>query len=51
LEDAAYDGLKGYLANENNQLSPKAVIGNYRNLWRVEKAFRMSKHDLKERYS
>lgn len=49
LEDVQYDGLKGYLTNKQSQLSPQTVIAHYRNLWRIEKAFRMSKHDLKER--
>lgn len=48
-EDAQYDGLKGYLTNHQSQLSPQTVIAHYRNLWQIEKAFRMSKHDLRER--
>ncbi|GAB3934284.1 hypothetical protein GCM10029976_043020 [Kribbella albertanoniae] len=41
-------GLKGYTTN---MASPTAdfVIGSYHQLWRIEKSFRMSKHDLKAR--
>jgi transposase len=45
--DNAWDGLKGYITNtklDNNQ-----VIENYKNLWQIEKAFRMSKTDLRIR--
>lgn len=49
LEDSPYDGLKGYLVNRQSPLSPQTIIAHYHNLWKVEKAFRMSKHDLRER--
>ena len=45
--DSKFDGLKGYFTNTD--LPVKQVIDQYSNLWRVEKAFRMSKTDLKER--
>jgi transposase len=45
--DAAWDGLKGYITNTS--LSGKEVIDNYNNLWKIEKAFRVSKTDLKIR--
>ena len=45
--DAAWDGLKGYLTNTT--LSKDEVIENYSHLWKIEKAFRISKHDLKIR--
>lgn len=45
--DAKWDGLKGY--NTNTNLKPKQVIAAYSNLWVVEKAFRISKTDLKVR--
>lgn len=45
--DAAWDGLKGYLTNAS--LSNDEVIENYRQLWNIEKAFRISKTDLKVR--
>jgi transposase len=45
--DAAWDGLKGFVTNSS--LSKEAVIDNYRHLWLIEKAFRISKTDLKVR--
>lgn len=47
-EDAKWDGLKGYQTNDIS-LSKKDVIENYRQLWKIEKAFRISKRDLKIR--
>jgi transposase len=45
--DAAWDGLKGYVTNSS--LQKQAVIENYRQLWTIEKAFRISKTDLRIR--
>ena len=45
--DKAWDGLKGYITN--TRLSSKKIIENYNNLWHIEKAFRMSKTDLRIR--
>ncbi|MFC3559964.1 IS1634 family transposase [Pedobacter jamesrossensis] len=45
--DGKWDGLKGYLTNTG--LNKSEVIENYSHLWRIEKAFRISKHDLKIR--
>jgi transposase len=45
--DSVWDGLKGYVTNCN--LNPKGVIENYRHLWQIEKAFRISKTDLRIR--
>jgi transposase len=45
--DKSWDGLKGYITN--TKLTDKEVIENYRNLWHIEKAFRMSKTDLRIR--
>ena len=45
--DSVWDGLKGYVTNTH--LSRKKVIGNYSQLWQVEKAFRISKTDLRIR--
>jgi transposase len=39
--------LKGYITNTT--LTGKEVIENYNNLWLIEKAFRISKTDLKIR--
>ncbi len=47
--DKQFDGLKGYVTNTYNQSSFKEIISQYHNLWKVEKAFRMSKNDLRER--
>jgi transposase len=46
-KDAQWDGLKGYLTNTN--LTKEQIIENYGHLWKIEKAFRISKHDLKIR--
>lgn len=45
--DRSWDGLKGYITN--TKLTDKQVIENYKNLWHIEKAFRMSKTDLRIR--
>lgn len=47
-EDAKWDGLKGYQTNDK-LLFKEDVIENYHQLWKIEKAFRISKHDLKIR--
>lgn len=47
--DRQFDGLKGYLTNSENPSSFTEIIKQYHDLWRVEKAFRMSKHDLRQR--
>jgi len=46
-QDAQWDGLKGYQTNAG--LSSDQTIENYQHLWHIEKAFRISKHDLKIR--
>jgi len=45
--DNLWDGLKGYITN--SELSSTMVLENYRQLWHIEKAFRMSKTDLRIR--
>jgi transposase len=45
--DGIWDGLKGYITNAG--LSNQEIIDNYGNLWQIEKAFRMSKTDLRIR--
>jgi transposase len=45
--DGAWDGLKGYITNTS--LPRKKIIENYSQLWQVEKAFRISKTDLRIR--
>lgn len=45
--DNVWDGLKGYITN--TALTKIKVIDNYQQLWQIEKAFRISKTDLKIR--
>ncbi len=45
--DQIWDGLKAYVTN--TKLSNEMVMENYKNLWHIEKAFRMSKTDLRIR--
>ena len=45
--DAQWDGLKGYWTNTTLPMSH--VIAQYGNLWKIERAFRISKTDLKIR--
>lgn len=46
-EDGKWDGLKGYVTN--TKLSKDEIIESYNHLWQIEKAFRISKSDLKIR--
>lgn len=46
-EDSKWDGLKGYISNA--KLNKNEIIANYHHLWQIEKAFRVSKTDLKIR--
>jgi len=45
--DKKWDGLNGYITN--SKLSKKQVFTYYHNLWHIERAFRMSKTDLRIR--
>jgi transposase len=45
--DAKWDGLKGYCTNTT--LTKDQIIEHYNHLWHIEKAFRISKTDLKIR--
>jgi transposase len=45
--DEEWDGLKGYITNTT--LSKEEVITVYKDLWSIEKAFRISKTDLRIR--
>jgi hypothetical protein len=45
--DSKWDGLKGYLTNSS--MSSEEVLGNYKQLWQIEKAFRVAKNELKIR--
>jgi len=46
-QDAVWDGLKGYITNTT--LSRSDIIDAYQQLWQIEKAFRISKTDIKIR--
>jgi transposase len=46
-EDKKWDGLKGYMTN--TALKTEEVIENYKELWQIEKAFRIAKTDLEIR--
>ncbi len=46
-DDKKWDGLKGY--RTNTHLSKEEVMVQYHQLWQIEKAFRISKHDLQIR--
>lgn len=47
LYDSKWDGLHGVVTNSN--LDPVEVLKRYNELWNVEAAFRVTKHDLKVR--
>ena len=46
-QDAQWDGLKGYTTNSS--LTKGEILENYHHLWKIEKAFRIAKTDLKIR--
>lgn len=46
-DDSKWDGLKGYTTN--TELPASDIINNYKHLWKIEKAFRISKTDLRIR--
>lgn len=46
-QDARWDGLKAYITN--TELPKEKIISHYKSLWQIEKAFRISKTDLKVR--
>lgn len=46
-QDKAWDGLKGYLTNSSRPTSE--ILASYRQLWKIERAFRISKTDLRIR--
>jgi transposase len=47
-EACQWDGFHGVITNAKD-LSDKEILAQYTNLWHVEEAFRISKHDLKVR--
>ena len=44
--DNKWDGIKGYITN--TKLAPETIVKNYNQLWKIEKAFRISKTDFPE---
>jgi len=46
--DAKWDGLHAIITNSKEQAS-SVLLKRYRELWQIEEAFRISKHDLKMR--
>ena len=46
-DDARWDGLKGYVTN--TMLAHDKIVEHYGHLWQIEKAFRISKTDLRVR--
>ena len=46
-DDAKWDGIKTFVTN--SKLKPDEIIENYRQLWFIERAFRMNKTDLRIR--
>ncbi|MYE07501.1 MAG: IS1634 family transposase [Oligoflexia bacterium] len=47
-EDSRWDGLHGVITNIDNQ-SAHQLLTRYRQLWKIEEAFRVCKHSLKMR--
>ena len=47
-EEAGWDGIHGVITN-NTRASATTVLSRYRELWKIEAAFRFNKHDLKMR--
>jgi transposase len=47
-EDSRWDGLHGVITNAKD-LSHEEVLAQYTQLWQIENAFRITKHDLKVR--
>lgn len=45
--DRSWDGLKGYVTNA--ALHPDTIVEHYGHLWQIERAFRISKTDLRIR--
>ena len=46
--DSKWDGLHGMVTN-SERLSNQEILDQYKNLWQVEEAFRITKHELKVR--
>lgn len=46
--DEQWDGLHGVITNQTGETAQK-LLARYRDLWKIEEAFRFNKHDLKLR--
>ena len=46
--NAQWDGLHGVITNIQDK-TPIHILARYRDLWRIEEAFRINKHDLRMR--
>lgn len=46
--DRLWDGLSAIVAN-SKEATAKEILSKYRNLWQIEAAFRLNKHDLRMR--
>lgn len=47
-QDSAWDGMHGVITNIKDK-TPLEILSRYRDLWRIEEAFRINKNDLKMR--
>ena len=47
-EEAKWDGLHGVITNLRERSSPE-ILADYHQLWKIEYAFRLNKHDLRMR--
>lgn len=47
-KDEQIEGIKGYYTNLS-QVNPNLIVSRYKDLWRVEKSFRIAKSDLEAR--
>jgi len=47
-DDARWDGLHGIITNSKEE-NVEVLLSRYRDLWQIEEAFRVNKHDLKMR--
>ncbi|NGX32603.1 MAG: hypothetical protein K1060chlam4_00652 [Candidatus Anoxychlamydiales bacterium] len=48
-EDESWDGFHGISMSNNCNFSPPQALSRYKELWRVEEAFRVTKSTLKTR--
>ena len=47
-DDARWDGIAGVITNHKDKKADE-ILSRYRELWQIEEAFRISKHDLRMR--